>query len=224
MNHKDLFNGADRYHTDYGKYNISYRATRRKEDTWKNFDSEGAAKIIVNFLNGWGCMLTSHEELLKAICTTYKETAPYLNALKDERLEDINFEKVVMVDNKQSMKCSAVIFYIYSKFSNIGFKFRHTAASKTLHMISPNLFVMWDGDIWERYFERCKYEIAHERNDYNYTFVFMPGMQKEINEAIGTYMNDNKCERSATIRNIESRYDMSLPKVLDECNWINKEG
>jgi len=147
-----------------------------------------------------------------------------LNAIKGEELENVDLKKIKRIDNERSIECSTIILYIYLKFSNIGYKFRHTAASKVLHLLQRELFVIWDKEIWEYYWEHFfkKNNVTREKNAYNYTFVFIPRMKEEINEVIDKYINFKKCTRDDAITDITSKYGETLPKVLDQYNWIER--
>ncbi|MHA1381274.1 MAG: hypothetical protein ACTSRG_23145 [Candidatus Helarchaeota archaeon] len=211
MRYEDLFKLADLYQKGPKgkKWNEKYQNIIKKEALWRKFKNREHAKEILKFLNSWGCRIQESDELLNAICRTFKESEPFLNAFKGEKLENMDLKKIKKMNNEQSMECGTIILFLYSKFSNIGFKFRHTAASKLLHLLQRELFVIWDKNIWEYYWKHFfkKHNVTHERNAYNYTYFFIPRMKEEINNAINTYMNFNKCTRDAAILDITSKYD-----------------
>jgi len=140
-----------------------------------------------------------------------------LSAVENETLEDIDFHRAKNVGNKEFDNFE-IVHEVFSEFCDIGYKFRWVAASKTLHQVLPKLFVMWDNPICGR--------LGLDLSPRSYVHNFLPMMQREVNEAISTCIEDHNCDRAAAIHFIveESRkisgYEKTLAKLVDEFNWI----
>jgi len=73
-----------------------------------------------------------------------------------------------------------------------------TAASKTLHLVAPNLFIIWDRAI------RNHYMFKENGAEYFRFLVNMQGLKK-LRSPIGA---------------LHRRYGESCTKIMDEYNWI----
>ena len=166
-------------------------------------------------MNKWGCRIGPeeiHDIVAKGIKGRCMEAAPFFKALDEETLEDIDFDQTKQASFRR-LSNYRIIHQVFSLFCDIGHRFRWTATSKVLHMINPKLFVMWDNDICAG----CLLAL----NAASYSYKFMPSMQREINEAISTYMKDHNSNRITAIKEVMSVCDgKTLAKLVDEYNWI----
>lgn len=215
MHYKELLEAAKKFKNYPWSYDYVYM--RAKQTDWQNLNTLSTEhirnEVIRGFLNPWKCRLPNTVERANAIRTTYEEVISYLQALGNETLQNIDFDKIKKVDD-QKINHSQIIHHVFSRFSGMCDEFRPVPASKLLHMICPALFVMWDHAIGRRY--RLKL------STYNYTYKFMPLMEQEANKAVDTYMKDRNCDRNTAIREIMATcYGKTLAKLVDEYNWIN---
>ena len=74
-----------------------------------------------------------------------------------------------------------------------------TAASKTLHLVAPNLFIIWDRAI------RNHYVFKENGAEYVRFLVSMQTWLKKLKSPIGS---------------LQRRYKKSCIKIIDEYNWI----
>lgn len=118
-------------------------------------------------------------DLKKAI----EDSKPLFQSLKKKDLKTVNFDEI-----------ENTVKRIYSMFSKV-LGVEYTGASKVMHLLNRNLFVMWDKDTREEY--GCY--IADE-DDY---FSF----QKKMQEKFGELEWDMP--------------DKTLAKAIDECNQVN---
>ncbi len=86
-----------------------------------------------------------------------------------------------------------------------------TAASKVLHMINPQIFVMWDAAI-------CKGHGVHHREGRQYAYEFLPKMQRFAREAIRQCVLVERCPHEEAIARI-CTCGHTMAKVLDEYNY-----
>jgi hypothetical protein len=214
MHYEELFE-KHKLFKDYDDkwYNIS-----REKTDWENLHNLSVKEIkdeVIWFLNKWGCRIgpqRAYDIVAKGIKGRSIAARPFLEVLNEETLEDINFDKMKEVGRRQ-LSNFRIIHHIFSMFCDIRYRFRWVATSKVLHMIIPKLFVMWDNDICAGY--------LLSPSASSYAYKFMPLMKQEANEAIVTYMNDNRCDRKTAIEEITSACDgKSIAKLVDEYNWI----
>jgi len=105
------------------------------------------------------------------------------------------------------------ILHLFQRFSDIGYRFREVAASKTLHMALPKLLVIWDNGIGRGYGLRL--------DAYAYAYQFIPHMRNLVNAVINDYMRDHRCDRQTAIKQIASAcHGRTLAKLIDEYNWL----
>jgi hypothetical protein len=113
---------------------------------------------------------------------TIKECKPLFDKLKGRSFKTVNFDE--FEDTIQT---------IYSRLSRIG-GVEYTGASKVMHLLNPDLFVMWDT------YTRDKYGFDKDANDY---FNFLKKMQE-------------------IFKNIEwNMPNKTLAKAVDEYNQAN---
>jgi len=153
------------------------------------------------------------DDILKA----YRKSKDDFDYLAEERLETVDLR-----DPDISGKIKN-IFQIFRRFRSI----ETTGASKAIHLINPVLFMMWDYEIKTNYhrihpFFRYKAETPAECY-----FQFMNNMQ-EVARAILTQKPIDEIWKKHPIHikdpeviKIFSEAAMkSLPKMLDECNYV----
>lgn len=128
---------------------------------------------------------------------------PLFDQIKDENFRTIHFDTH-----------SQIILNIYNKLSNIK-GVQHTGASKVMHLMSPKIFVMWDGFIRG---EKNKefYDKISINNKYNTTEY-----KKYAPPKAETYLSFLK-DMQARFKGIkyEDTEEKSLTKAIDEFNYV----
>jgi len=189
---------------------------------WRHFDRLSKDEIIgkaIRFLNEWACRLPSEycSEIAEGMKRAFDNVNSLITMVENETLGDIDFRALRSVGDEE-MDHAEILHSIFDEFCEIGHRFRWVAASKTLHQMLPELFVMWDNPICEK--------MGFDLNARSYVHGFLPLMQKEANEAIRTCMEDQHLTRDVAIPFIIERcriicgYDKTLAKLVDEYNWI----
>ena len=107
-------------------------------------------KLISGFLNKWGARFPNNSKSASAILKTIRRLSPYLQALDKYKIESVNFNKVITTHSGDYGTISECITYVFNKLSNC-YGDRPTFAAKTLGILNPKLFVMWDQTIAARY-------------------------------------------------------------------------
>lgn len=218
--YQDLFDASEIFRKDPDARSQSWIQARRFVD-WKNLHNLSTKEVrrrVIGFLNDWHCRLPSTDELAEEIKETYQRTIPFLKALENETLQDIEFEGKKQVDGKEYSN-REILVEVFENFCKIGYKFRGVAASKLLSLINPNLFVMWDISICNTYGIRAPSEPS--ARDPQYVPEFLPLMKLKVNSVIDSYTKDKKCSRREAIDAINSQQEFRpLAKLLDEYNWV----
>lgn len=137
--------------------------------------------------------LSSHvEDLYRAL----SRVEGFLRDLKDVSLEDADLER------ERFVRTVNVVFDEMAKVCG------WTGASKVLHLLVPDLFVMWDDKI------RSFYAVS--------SYVdFLRKMKDELNEALDHYCRDFQVDRELAKDRMRARCDnRSLTKLIDEYNFL----
>jgi len=212
--YKALLEAAKMFKGDPLAYDESYFIARGNLD-WQDLGNASIAEIrdvVLWFLNKWKCRIPVTDTVAIRIKEAFKICVPFLHALRGERLQDIDFMGIKLIgENKMSNR--QIIRFAFANFSSIGLRFSNVAASKTLHMINPELFMIWDNAIGDYY--------GLKLDPFSYAYRFMPLMKEKANLAISSVMKDLGCSRYAAVREISSRCDgKTLAKLVNEYNWV----
>lgn len=202
---------------------VYFKALEQLEDVRRDVGKlklkEHVLDVIRIFLLQWGQMAraierekspTDWDKLTKNI----RSQKNAFQGLVGKDLLNINFDEVA-----GDIEC------IYNKLAevrNIG----ATATSKILHLLNPDVFVMWDGEIIRTY--RKKYDKVRA-NAKGYV-EFLKAVQREVKEAIEEEAKrSGKSEKQIVeeiCTNLPSKklgpeYSRkSLAKLVDEYNWM----
>ena len=179
-----------------------------KEKNWHAWEKPELPVIEIMKLFGFILSWDPHfEGVLGKFKQAYEEIDPVIRSLKQEGIENINL---------RDEKVERNIREVFEKVANCALKFESTDASKILHTILPRLFVMWD--------RKIRQGLLGDRNRMygkDYVDCFLPRMQEELDEAIGSCVLENDSPREEAIRKIcKLCDDKTLPKLIDEFNWV----
>ena len=191
--------------------NIAYRELlqeidRSKWDQPSNLD-ECEVEKVRKFVNGklLAKMQATSEDILCAL----KDTLPCLNELRRKTILNVNFDKRI---GNETVGC--LIRRCFDKLArcNPPKNNEATGTSKILHIINPELFVMWDGAIRGGYGFGGKYE-GEQYVD------FLRRMQMLANYAISQIENECGVSREDAIELLKCN-GHTLAKTLDEYNYV----
>ena len=195
---------------------IYFKALENLEDIQADLNKLEQAhveEIIRIFLINWGRMgrtverkNTEWNELTKRL----RDSNEFFQKLLGRNILDVEFSEEVVSAIKGA--------YESAKVKNIG----PTAISKVLHLLNPELFVMWDEKIRE------KHGAKGSANSY---IKFLMKMQDEINEALEEEAKNRGCSKDEVARRIceeltseklrrELLKKKTLAKLIDEYNWM----
>lgn len=217
MRYRDLIYYVRKYHERFGEKGeteIYPKSVSPNYINWDNMQSSDLDRVFY-FLNVWGnCRLKcTKDEFLRGYSRAYLLLKPFKNLI----LEYFNdFEQLIDIETEH-IKAKRIINLAYDELMDIR-GFGPVPTSKMFHLLAPSFFVMWDNAISKMYKLRL--------NGYNYANMFLPKMQKEIEEAIKDFMEINGLERGAAINSIYDELreicgsSRSLAKSIDEFNWM----
>ena len=163
---------------------------------------------LISFLNLWKCRMKDDDVTANAIKKVPVKFSEELSFLRNERLIDFgNLEDSVR----------SKIVSLYSELNNIP-HFGPTATSKTIHVIYPDLFVMWDGAILKHY-KKINPRVNGSGEGYVAFLSMMSQMGREVTADFQNYYPNSKpeiylCEK------LGYKLRKSLAKFIDEYNWI----
>jgi len=172
----------------------------------------GEVERLFLFLKKWGTQfLPVGTQAIAGFQQSYRKVYYLLNEIEGERIETIDFGKQVLGGLSHTQVIAEIFDSIAYCFGNN--KRESVAASKILHTVNPNLFVMWNSDI---YF--CGYGLLG--GGYQYAKYFLPQMQEEAFFAIDEYVKERHCNQMAAIKGITRLAEVRfLTKLLDEWNY-----
>lgn len=224
VTYQEVFDAAESFEEDPRARSLDWKNARKFVD-WKklhNLPTNEIVERVISFLDRWGCYLYTQREnwpkMAERIRDAYRESIPFLNALENETLEDIDLKKKKTVNGDEYTN-EYLIERVFARFCQVAYGFRGVAASKTLSLINPHLFVMWDNEIARNYGVKSPSEPS--RRDPQYVSLFLPKMKGIANGIIDSYIQEKKCSRKEAIEAINSfRNNRPLAKLIDEYNWM----
>ena len=165
-------------------------------------------KVITGFLLKWGCRpLQATDKLAKPIIKATKSIQPQLRVLDDKKLINLDIEA-----NAKAIKAcyDTVVNICYNGFS-------HTAASKLLHILNPEVFVIWDVSMRKHY--KKHYDIGESGDGY---CKYMKKMKEATGKIkISKALNkEGLCPAVFLSKKMGIEPSKTLVKFLDEYNWI----
>ena len=170
---------------------------------------------LIKFLDGFQAFSRFNRGKIQrnVLKSALEEVLPLLSKLqKLTILDDFEHHKKTIRDSFDKL----IKFQYIPRPQNGGPPNFHVAASKILHAINPNLFIMWDNDI-----ERDYWNIVGFPNGKGYAYKFLPEMRRQADEALRDVMKHKSLiGQDDAIRCLKGkRCDHSLAKVLDEFNF-----
>ncbi len=152
---------------------------------------------IIIFLRKWNPRVRFSKPRLKSMLESSEEQ---LSKLSHEHLLNTNLRLI-----------RPQIITLFERFSKV---LKYTGAAKALHILAPNLLVMWDAKIREAY--GCA---PNGEGYYN----FHLRMQEELRELVESYAKETSIRPDNAIREIEQRLTrggaIPITRMLDIYNY-----
>ena len=172
---------------------------------WSNSVSHIKEKF--DFLNKFGCRVDR-----KTATSDIEEHSVSFNNL----LQGTSTLNLLNINHK-NLEEPKQIYCLLAKVNGLG----PTGISKYLHMHKPDLFVMWDKQIFLDYFPPKTYSKATATSE---KYVkFMLRMKREIQEALFTFPGSEYITETQAIIEFRNRFNNeSLPRILDKYNYATR--
>lgn len=213
--------GGDR---DYqGILNRTELLNRLRSNPEAALTGEIQQNLIKGFLNRWKCRVRNTPQSARAVRTKLHEMQPYLQALDNLGIEDINFGQAIYIDGEQ-MTVEECIKHCYLHMTIRRYRMFTTGVSKLLHILQPKLFVMWDKDILEHY-KKIDDRVSNEPEGYCIYLHLMQDMAKQVTQGFRHAMLNPPAGANESVAvYLSARMNYNPPKTmakyLDEYNWV----
>jgi hypothetical protein len=212
LKYKDLIDKVNKYH--YKNEAIYFEAiadlAELRKDLTKLDDTKHLIEIVKPFLIKWGRMgrVVGREGLdWRGLGERLRSREKDFDNLRKRRFQTINFEKDKISDS---------ITTIYGKLDPLPYLGSPTTISKTLHLLNPEIFVMWDRDIRKEY----KKENKLIRDNSEGYLEFLKETQKLIRDVLNDRKKDSGKELDESEKEIRDKYKgITLAKIIDELNY-----
>jgi len=185
------------------------------EGTYERALKSRSPEDVLAFLKDWNRRVKVDLIKLKQAIEKYELV---LRKLREETIISIDLKGQIHLDN-QVRPLHDVVAELFDVFSSVSdMRRNYTGASKILHVLVPEFFVMWDRTI------QCAYgcRIGEDDADERY-FNFLVRVQKEAKEAVQSYCNERNCTVDVAIGKIrELVYEdgfHTLPRLVDIYNY-----
>ena len=212
LKYKDLIDKVNKYH--YKNEPIYFEAIADLEELRKDLtklnDTKHLIGIVKPFLIKWGRMgrVVGRDGLdWRGLGEELRSSEKDFGNLRRERFQTIDFEEDKISDS---------ITTIYGKLDPLPYLGSPTTISKTLHLLNPEIFVMWDKDIRKEY-RKTNSRIRDNPEGY---LEFLKETQKLIRDAL----DDRKKVSGKGLDEIEEEIrnkckNITLAKIIDERNY-----
>ena len=186
-----------KYHDVYCEPRYEVALKRRHNWTRQDCPTEQEVESLVDFVNSWN--------------TRMKKDIPAIRCALNEILPDLNqiSSKTILEVDLYDKSTSDLICSSFKRLADFGYGNKATGASKMLHVIYPELFLMWDGAI------RCGYG-GHKWIWYT---DFLRRMQRLANYAICQIEKECGVSRGEAIARLKCD-GHTIAKALDEYNYV----
>ena len=236
MLYQEIRQGCEEYHNKPLAYDESYNdymCIGKVKYDWLHPDtlnSEEAAGNLLAFLNQWQAWgpwaKVKLEKFHPALQTALQMWANDLDPLMDKTILDLNLCKPKTPTDDKKILVGGDLLKILPIFDELAIRCKYrgyssTAASKILHAINPDGFVMWDTKIRKQYAQKLLKRDSQLTHAWEYAYYFLPEMQRIANSAIEQVMNEEDHSSCAEAIKSLTPCGNSLAKVIDEYNYVN---
>lgn len=205
---------------------VSYRALQKARDTVKVCFGESRTYdwslylsvkyqdptvwcyAVAVFIADWNRLYYKGRDVGEVVTEIVYRLCPMLEEIKDVILR-LRILKLDEISDEDFESLKPIVVGLYNRFSEVlGF----TGATKALHILVPQFFVMWDKEIREFY------KMKSDAEDY---YEFLKKMRLELRRAVEMFSADNNIDDYSRAREeLEKILGKPLLKVLDEYNWL----
>jgi hypothetical protein len=212
MRYEEFVKRVNKYH--YKNESIYFEAIADLEELRKDLAKLDCTKhligIVKPFLIKWGRMgrVVGREGLdWRGLGERLRSSEKDFGNLREEKFQTIDFEKDEISDS---------ITTTYGKLDPLPYLGSPTTISKTLHLLNPEIFVMWDIGIRNRYKKKNNYVLC---NSGGY-LEFLKETQSEIREALNDRQKMTGKDLDRIEKELRKKYEnKTLAKLVDQYNY-----
>ena len=179
-------------------------------DLRKIDDTRHVRRVIRPFLTQWGMM----GRVVGRKDADWQRLGGVLRSLEGE-FQKLRGKKL-FTTNLEDQEISSAVKTIYGKLRDIRYLGSPTTISKVLHLLNPELFVMWDKDIREKY-RRKNHLVRDTPEGY---LEFLKEVKKFLEEVLIEYQKATGKGLDEIDSELRSNYKKTLSKLVDEYNWV----
>ncbi len=181
-----------------------------RKDLTKLDDTKHLIGIVKPFLIKWGRMgrVVGREGLnWRGLGERLRSSDKDFGNLREERFQTIDFEKDEISDS---------ITTIYERIDPLEYLGSPTTISKTLHLLNPEIFIMWDVGIRNRFKKKNSHILC---NSGGY-LEFSKETQREIREALTDRQKMTGNDLDKIEKELRKKYEnKTLAKLIDQYNY-----
>lgn len=189
-----------------------------RRNVWENLDlitREHVENVVIEFLRRYMVPYTwkiDREELAEAL----RSLNGYSELLIRKRLLDLNLNEWA---NTEGRKISSIIKEMYQTVKNV-YAIGPTSASKILHGINPQLFMMWDDE------ETIRSGYGYYKGNSTDYLDFLTDCQKILRKVVESYQKKLNYDIDVAVKELgklaypKLKVKKPLAKLLDEYNFM----
>jgi hypothetical protein len=187
-----------------------YQQTLKRRDIWDNLEEIDGSKtkdVVLKFLNQWKCRL--EYSCASDLAKTLRECSESLSKFKKHSMEQMTIDSLI-ADSDTIQEVFRRITSVQAGRRTVG----ATATSKMLHLVNPSFFMMSDQNIRHGY--------GCFDNEFGY-MNFMWRMKVFEDAVIRAYSTARNVPTNSAFASLASECESAattLPKLLDEYNWV----
>lgn len=218
MQYENFIETIDEFEEDYELIELLYfGAIERLRDVQKDVskldDLKHIQRIMKLFLISWGMMnrVVGRKNLdWKKLGETLRSLEKEFELLRDKKFLNIDF-------NDETL--SHAIKTIYGKLDPIPYLGSPTTISKILHLLNPEIFVMWDNAIVNFYHE-IDPDVDYSASGY---LEFLKLTQKTIIVTLSKFERETEKSLDNIEAELRRKYqNKTTTKLIDEYNWMKR--
>jgi hypothetical protein len=215
LNYKELVEKVTEHEEEYEITNcIYFKALERLKEVQKDVSSlddiQHMRRVIKLFLTNWGNM----NRVVNRDNLKWKELAETIRHLKKE-FDELRKHRFISTDFNEKVVTDAIkkIYESIKKYPYLG---GQTCMSKILHLLNPEIFVMWDDKIRKNY-KKINNRIRDTPEGY---LEFLKETRREIMEALHEYKDDTGKGLNELEKELRKDHgNRTLARIIDEYNW-----
>lgn len=216
MRYKDFVETINGLEQEYELTELVYfgaidRLREVQKDLSKLDDVQHLRRTIRLFLISWGLMnrVVGRENLdWKRLGDTLRNLEKDFAILRGKRFLNPKLFEDITISN--------TIKKIYGELDVIPYLGSPTALSKILHLLNPEIFVMWDNAIVKDYHEINR-GIDYSADGY---MEFLKEVQKRFLAAFTEFEKETGKTSNVIEEELKSQHNRTITRLIDEYNWM----